>query len=133
MVTSGARFTNFLKFKYISSDILKVFFLCCLNAYCLTPSITNSLRITSLDDGPIQPALAYKYPEYFETDANAVRYLLLMWTSSTKWFPAVAFKYLSIDPVFFSRNFHIHANNFVVNWVFYVISGFNSITSNIIC
>ena len=101
MVTFGARFKNFLDFKFISSDILKVFFLGCLNAYCLTPSITNSLGITSLDDGPIQPALAYKYPEYFETDANAVRYLLLMWTSSTKWFPAVAFKYLSIDPVFF--------------------------------
>ena len=61
MVTFGARFKNFLDFKFISSDILKVFFLGCLNAYCLTPSITNSLGITSLDDGPIQPALAYKY------------------------------------------------------------------------
>jgi hypothetical protein len=90
-----------LMFRFISGDILRVFLLGIVNAYCLTPSITNSLGITSLDDGPIQPSLAYKYPEYFQTDVNAVRYLLLMWTSSTKWIPAVAFKYFSIDAIYF--------------------------------
>ena len=90
-----------LMYRFITGDIRRIFLLGCVNAYCLTPSVTNSLGITSLDDGPIQPSLAYKYPEYFQTDVNAVRYVLLMWTSSTKWIPAVAFKYFSIDPIYF--------------------------------
>lgn len=88
-------------YRFITGDILRVFILGIVNAFCLTPTTTNSLGITSLDDGPIQPSLAFKYPEYFQTDANAVRYVVLMWTSSTKWIPAVAFKYFSIDAIYF--------------------------------
>ena len=71
------------------------------NAFCLTPSITNSMGITSLEDGPIQPSLVFENPSAFTNDFRASEFQRLMWTTSTKWLPAVFYKYLSIDPVVF--------------------------------
>ena len=71
------------------------------NAFCLTPSITNSLGITSLEDGPIQPSLVYQNPSVFTNDFHASEFQRLMWTSSTKWLPALFYKYLSVDPIVF--------------------------------
>ncbi len=82
-------------------DLLFIFVVGIVNAFCLSPSITNSLGTTSLDDSPVQPALGIKYPQYFENDFLTKRYTVLLWTSSTKWIPALLYKYLSIDPVFF--------------------------------
>lgn len=82
-------------------DVLIIFTLGVVNAFCLSPSITDSLGTTSLDDSPVQPALGIKYPQYFENDFLTKRYTVLMWTSSTKWIPALLYKYLSIDPVIF--------------------------------
>jgi hypothetical protein len=72
-----------------------------INAFCLTPSITNSLGITSLEDGPIQPSLVFENPSAFINDFHASEFQRLMWTTSTKWLPALFYKYLSIDPVVF--------------------------------
>jgi hypothetical protein len=82
-------------------DVLIISALGVVNAFCLSPSITDSLGTTSLDDSPVQPALGIKYPQYFENDFLTKRYTVLMWTSSTKWIPALLYKYLSVDPVFF--------------------------------
>jgi hypothetical protein len=71
------------------------------NAFCLTPSIKNSMGITSLEDGPIQPSLVFENPSAFTNDFRASEFQRLMWTTSTKWLPAVFYKYLSIDPVVF--------------------------------
>ena len=72
-----------------------------INAFCLTPSITNSLGITSLEDGPIQPSLVFENPSAFTNDFHASEFQRLMWTSSTKWLPAILYKYFSIDPTIF--------------------------------
>ena len=82
-------------------DLLIVFTLGALGSFALSPSLTDSLGTTSYDDGPVQPALAIKDPSNFEGDLLAKRYTVLMWTSSTKWIPALLYKYLSIDPVIF--------------------------------
>lgn len=72
-----------------------------INSFALSPSITSSLGITSLEDGPIQPAIVYKDPSVFLNDFHASEFQRLMWTTSTKWLPAVLYKYLNIDPIFF--------------------------------
>lgn len=72
-----------------------------INAYCLTPSITNSLGITSLEDGPIQPSLVFENPSAFTNDFRASEFQRLMWTTSTKWLPAILYKYFSVDPTIF--------------------------------
>ena len=82
-------------------DVLIIFAIGVVNAFSLAPSITDSLGTTSLDDSPVQPALGIKYPQFFENDFLAKRYTVLMWTSSTKWIPALLYKYLSVDPVIF--------------------------------
>jgi hypothetical protein len=82
-------------------DLLIVFALGALGSFALSPSLTDSLGTTSYDDGPVQPALAIKDPSNYEGDLLAKRYTVLMWTSSTKWIPALLYKYLSIDPVIF--------------------------------
>lgn len=71
-----------------------------INSYALSPSITNSLGITSLEDGPIEPSIVYKDPTVFTNDFHASDFQRLMWTTSTKWIPAILYKYLNIDPIF---------------------------------
>lgn len=82
-------------------DFWIIFVLGIVNAFCLSPSITNSLGITSLEDGPVQPSLVYKDPSVFTNDFHASEFQRLMWTTSTKWVPALFYKYLSVDPVIF--------------------------------
>lgn len=82
-------------------DLYLVFLIGLINSFALTPSITSSLGITSLEDGPIQPAIVYKDPSIFLNDFHASEFQRLMWTTSTKWLPAVLYKYLNIDPIFF--------------------------------
>lgn len=82
-------------------DLYLVFLIGLINSFALSPSITSSLGITSLEDGPIQPAIVYKDPSIFLNDFHASEFQRLMWTTSTKWLPAVLYKYLNIDPIFF--------------------------------
>ena len=82
-------------------DLYLVFLIGLINSFALSPSITSSLGITSLEDGPIQPAIVYKDPSIFLNDFHASEFQRLMWTTSTKWLPALLYKYLNIDPIFF--------------------------------
>ncbi len=86
-----------IKEKY---DLYVVTFIGIINSFALSPSITNSLGITSLEDGPIQPSIVYKDPTVFTNDFHASEFQRLMWTTSTKWIPAILYKYLNIDPIF---------------------------------
>lgn len=86
-----------IKEKY---DLYAVILIGMINSFALSPSITNSLGITSLEDGPIQPSIVYKDPTVFTNDFHASEFQRLMWTTSTKWFPAILYKYLNIDPIF---------------------------------
>jgi len=82
-------------------DIWVILMIGFINAFCLSPSVTNSLGITSVEDGPIQPSLVFRNPSTFINDFHASEFQRLMWTSSTKWLPALSYKYLSIDPIVF--------------------------------
>jgi hypothetical protein len=86
-----------IKEKY---DLYAVTLIGIINSFALSPSITNSLGITSLEDGPIQPSIVYKDPTVFTNDFHASEFQRLMWTTSTKWIPAILYKYLNIDPIF---------------------------------
>jgi hypothetical protein len=86
-----------VKVKY---DLFVVTLIGIINSFALSPSITNSLGITSLEDGPIQPSIVYKDPTVFTNDFHASEFQRLMWTTSTKWIPAILYKYLNIDPIF---------------------------------
>lgn len=88
---------KFLSKKY---DLLIVAIIGGLNSFALMPSITSSLGITSLEDGPVQPSLVYKNPEFYTNDFRASEFQRLMWTTSTKWIPALMYKYLNVDPKF---------------------------------
>jgi hypothetical protein len=81
-------------------DLYVVTLIGVINSYALSPSITNSLGITSLEDGPIEPSVVYKDPTAFINDFHASDFQRLMWTTSTKWIPAMLYKYLNIDPIF---------------------------------
>lgn len=92
-----------LKFQFASKekyDLYVVILVGLINSFVLSPSITSSLGITSLEDGPIQPSIVYKDPTIFINDFHASEFQRLMWTTSTKWVPAILYKYLNIDPVF---------------------------------
>lgn len=86
-----------IKEKY---DLYVVTLIGIINSFALSPSITNSLGITSLEDGPIQPSIVYQDPTVFTNDFRASEFQRLMWTTSTKWIPAILYKYLNIDPIF---------------------------------
>jgi hypothetical protein len=81
-------------------DLYVVILIGIINSFVLSPSITNSLGITSLEDGSIQPSIVYNDPTIFINDFHASEFQRLMWTTSTKWIPAVLYKYLNIDPIF---------------------------------
>jgi hypothetical protein len=81
-------------------DLYIIILIGMINSFVLSPSITNSLGITSLEDGPIQPSVVYKDPTVFTNDFHASEFQRLMWTTSTKWVPAILYKYLNIDPIF---------------------------------
>lgn len=92
------------------------------NAFCLTPSITNSLGITSLEDGPIQPSIVYENPSAFTNDFHASEFQRLMWTTSTKWLPALFHKYLSVDPTIFHVLFTYSQTVLLLLGTFYLAS-----------
>jgi len=95
--------TRLLKFQFALKekyDLYVVILVGIINSFVLSPSITNSLGITSLEDGPIQPSIVYKDPTIFTNDFHASEFQRLMWTTSTKWVPAILYKYLNIDPIF---------------------------------
>jgi len=81
-------------------DLYIIILIGMINSFVLSPSITSSLGITSLEDGPIQPAIVHKDPAVFTNDFRASEFQRLMWTTSTKWVPATLYKYLNIDPIF---------------------------------
>jgi len=70
-------------------------------SFCLSPSRTTSLGITSGDDGPVLPSISNKYFDLIGGNVAAQDSLKMMWTTSTKWLPAICYKYLSIDPSIF--------------------------------
>jgi hypothetical protein len=76
-------------------------------SFALSPSRIESLALTSGDDGPIFPAVALKNVEFFSTTgiSSISNQVALMWTTSTKWIPALAFKFLGINPELFHTLF----------------------------
>lgn len=108
-------------------DIYLVFLIGLINSFALSPSITSSLGITSLEDGPIQPAIVYKDPSIFLNDFRASEFQRLMWSTSTKWLPAVFYKYLNIDPIFFHVFFTYAQTVLILIGTFYLAKSlFNS-------
>lgn len=77
-------------------------------SFCLSPSRTISLGITSGDDGPVLPSISYKYFDLIGENVAAQDSLKMMWTTSTKWLPAICYKYFSIDPTIF-HSVYTHA------------------------
>ena len=69
-------------------------------SFALSPSRIESLALTSGDDGPIFPAVAFKNVDFFSTIgiSSISNQVVLMWTTSTKWIPALAYKFLGINP-----------------------------------
>ena len=76
-------------------------------SFALSPSRIESLALTSGDDGPIFPAVALKNADYFSTVgiSSISNQVALMWTTSTKWIPALAYKFLDINPELFHALF----------------------------
>ena len=76
-------------------------------SFALSPSSIESLALTSSDDGPIYPAVALKNADYFSSFgiSSISNQVTLMWTSSTKWIPALAYKFLDINPELFHALF----------------------------
>ena len=103
-------------------DLCLVFLIGLINSFALSPSITSSLGITSLEDGPIQPAIVYKDPSIFLNDFHASEFQRLMWTTSTKWLPAVLYKYLNIDPIIFHVFFTYAQTVLMLIGTFYLAS-----------
>jgi hypothetical protein len=68
-------------------------------------SLSLSLGLTSLEDGPIMPSLVYKNPEIYANDFRALEIQHLMWTSSTKWVPALLCKWTNLNPAIFHFSF----------------------------
>lgn len=106
---SNQKWISVPNFKYAffrgKLDIVIVSLIGLIQGFCLIGSTTDSLGTTSLDDSPVLPSLTYKYPENFTNDLMSARFRYLMWTSSTKWLPALLYKYVNIDPVFFHMFF----------------------------
>jgi len=67
----------------------------------LSPFLNLSMAISASEEGPIEPSIAFKNPEIFTKDIFAQNNKYLMWTSSTKWVPALFYKYINLDPKFF--------------------------------
>jgi hypothetical protein len=76
-------------------------------SFAMSPSRIESLALTSGDDGPIFPAVAVKNIEFFSTTgiSSISNQVVLMWTTSTKWIPALAYKFLGINPELFHTLF----------------------------
>lgn len=72
-------------------------------SFAMSPSVVESFAITSGDDGPILPAEALKNEEvYSKIGVSRIsNELVLMWTTLTKWFPALSYKFFNIDPALF--------------------------------
>ena len=117
MITLQSKLQQRLKEKY---DLYILLIIGVINAYVLSPSIINSLGITSLEDGPIQPAVVYKNFEFFENDFHANEFQRLMWTTSTKWVPALLYKYVNLDPIFFHLFFTYSQTVLIILGVFFL-------------
>lgn len=72
-------------------------------SFALSPSRVESLALTSSDDGPIFPAVALKNADFFSMLAisSISNQVTLMWTTSTKWIPALAYQFLGVNPDLF--------------------------------
>ena len=101
-------------------DFWVIFFLGLVYSFLLAPSLNGSLGITSLEDGPIQPSLVFKSPQNFTNDFHASEFQRLMWTTSTKWLPALLFKYLNVDPIMFHVFFTYFQTVMILIGVFYL-------------
>ncbi len=123
---SNSKFHNFnsLMFKNWRRkprfDYLIVLFMGLINSYVLIPNLKLSMAISASEEGPIQPSLIFKNPEIFEYDVFAQNNKYLMWTSSTKWVPALFYKYLNIDPALFHVLFTYSQTTFLLLAVFYL-------------
>ena len=100
----SANLYNKLSPKY---DLLIVSLIGLAFSFAMSPSRTESLALTSTDDGPILPAVALQdlstYPDMkISSPENSV---ILMWTTVTKWFPSIVYKYLGVDPGIFHTLF----------------------------
>ena len=100
----SANLYNKLSPKY---DLLIVSLIGLVFSFAMSPSRTESLALTSTDDGPILPAIALQdlstYPDMrISSPENSV---ILMWTTVTKWFPSIIYKYLGVDPGIFHTLF----------------------------
>jgi len=76
-------------------------------SFALSPSRIESMALTSSDDGPIFPAVVLKNADYFSPFgiSSISNQVTLMWTTSTKWIPALANKFLNINPELFHALF----------------------------
>ena len=72
------------------------------------------MAISASEEGAIQPSVIFKNPEIFEEDVFAQNNKYLMWTSSTKWIPALFYKYLNIDPALFHVLFTYSQTTFLL-------------------
>jgi hypothetical protein len=73
----------------------------------MSPSRTESLALTSGDDGPIYPSTVLKNKDLYKNFdiLNLENSLVLMWSTLTKWLPALAYKFLDINPGIFHTTF----------------------------
>ena len=76
-------------------------------SFAMSPSRIESLALTSTDDSPIYPAVVLKNSEIYSTIgiSEINNSLVLMWTTLSKWFPALVYKYIGIDPGLFHTLF----------------------------
>ena len=72
-------------------------------SFAMSPSVVESFALTSGDDGPIFPAEVLKNKDFYSKTgiSRANNELILMWATITKWFPALLYTYLGIDPSLF--------------------------------
>ena len=90
---------NLVRYRYF--DNIFLFTLGLFFSFCLSPSRTTSLGITSGDDGPVLSSISNRYFDLIGGNVAAQDSLKMMWTTSTKWLPAISYKYFSIDPSIF--------------------------------
>ncbi len=88
-------------------DLLIVSLIGLLFSFSMSPSQNASLGLTSTDDSPILPAtalndIANDSSFKISSPENSV---ILMWTTITKWLPAIMYRFLGIDPEIFHTVF----------------------------
>lgn len=110
-------------YKYF--DLYLILLIGFVNAYALMPNLNDSLAITSLEDGPIQPAIVYKNPSNFTNDFHAEEFQHIMWSTITKWLPALSYKYFNIDPIIFHVLYTYSQTVLLLLSVFYLSQAIN--------